>query len=166
MLQRAFCSRSEQGLLTCHGAWALGCTGLVAPKHVESSQTRDGTHVPCTGRQILNHWTTREVLEYGYYYRRQTGHSMQSQTGNSLSTTVTFSHGFFPPVSHLVHFLPFKIYSVGFCPFHGASQVMLVVKNPPAKTGDIKLPLFFQLLPTLLFFDYPHQYQKDPLREL
>ena len=26
-----------------------------------SSWTRDGTHVPCTGRQILNHWTTREV---------------------------------------------------------------------------------------------------------
>ena len=26
-----------------------------------SSPNRDGTHVPCTGRQILNHWTTREV---------------------------------------------------------------------------------------------------------
>ena len=29
---------------------------------MESSQTEDWTHVPCTGRQILNHWTTREVL--------------------------------------------------------------------------------------------------------
>jgi len=29
---------------------------------VGSSWTRDGTSVPCTGRQIINHWTTREVL--------------------------------------------------------------------------------------------------------
>jgi len=34
----------------------------VAPRHVGSSQTRDQTRVPCIGRQILNHWTTREVL--------------------------------------------------------------------------------------------------------
>ena len=25
------------------------------------SLTRDQTRMPCTGRQILNHWTTREV---------------------------------------------------------------------------------------------------------
>ena len=36
---------------------------LVTPKHVESSQTRDQTHVPCIGRQILYHWTAREVPE-------------------------------------------------------------------------------------------------------
>ena len=29
-------------------------SGLVAPWHVESSWTRDQTHVPCFGRQILN----------------------------------------------------------------------------------------------------------------
>ena len=27
-----------------------------------SSLTRGQTHVPCVGRQILNRWTTREVL--------------------------------------------------------------------------------------------------------
>ena len=27
-----------------------------------SSQTRDPTSVPCIARQVLNHWTTREVL--------------------------------------------------------------------------------------------------------
>ena len=32
------------------------------PWHVESSWTRDRTHVPCIGRWILNHQTTREVL--------------------------------------------------------------------------------------------------------
>ena len=36
--------------------------GLVAPQHVESSQTRDWTGVPCIDRQILTHCTTREVL--------------------------------------------------------------------------------------------------------
>ena len=28
---------------------------------MESSQTGDGTHVPCVGGRILNHWTIREV---------------------------------------------------------------------------------------------------------
>ena len=47
------------------GAWAqqLRLVELVAPQHVESSQSRDRTHVPCTGKQILNHGTTREVPE-------------------------------------------------------------------------------------------------------
>ena len=27
------------------------------------SQTRDQVHVPCTGRWILNHWTTRQVYK-------------------------------------------------------------------------------------------------------
>ena len=39
--------------------------GLVAPRHEKSSQIRDQTHVPCTGRWIPNHWTTREVLFCG-----------------------------------------------------------------------------------------------------
>ena len=34
---------------------------LVAPQHVESSCTRDWTHVPCVGRCILNHRPTSEV---------------------------------------------------------------------------------------------------------
>ena len=28
--------------------------------HLGSSQTKDRTFVPCIGRQIFNHWTTRE----------------------------------------------------------------------------------------------------------
>ena len=28
---------------------------------MEPSWTRDGTHVPCVGGQILNHWAIREV---------------------------------------------------------------------------------------------------------
>ena len=35
--------------------------GLVALWHVESSQARDKTCVPCIGRQTLIHYTTREI---------------------------------------------------------------------------------------------------------
>ena len=35
--------------------------GLVAPRHVGSSQTRARTRVPCIGRRILNHCATREA---------------------------------------------------------------------------------------------------------
>ena len=35
--------------------------GLVVPRHVGSSWTRDQTRVPCMGRQILNHCATSEV---------------------------------------------------------------------------------------------------------
>jgi len=41
--------------------------GLVASWYVESSWTRDGTHVSCIGRWILNHWTTREVLLHVFF---------------------------------------------------------------------------------------------------
>ena len=36
--------------------------GLVALRHVESSQIRVQTCVPCISRWILNHWATREVF--------------------------------------------------------------------------------------------------------
>ena len=41
----------------------LWCTGLVALQHVGSSWIGDQTCVPFIGRQIRNHWTTKEVLE-------------------------------------------------------------------------------------------------------
>ena len=37
------------------GLQCIWCTGLVVPWHVESSWTRDQAHVPCIGRQTLNH---------------------------------------------------------------------------------------------------------------
>ena len=42
-------------------AQQLWLTGLVPPRHVESSQARARTRVPCIGRQILNHCATREA---------------------------------------------------------------------------------------------------------
>ena len=47
-------------------AQQLAHTGSVAPQHVRSSWTRDQTHVHCIGRQVHNHWTTREVPLLSY----------------------------------------------------------------------------------------------------
>ena len=43
-------------------AQQLWCTGLAALRHVGSSRTKTRTRVPCIGRLILNHCTTREAL--------------------------------------------------------------------------------------------------------
>ena len=51
------CCRARALLL----AQELWCTGLVAPRHVRPSWAKDWTRVLCIGRNILNHWTTREV---------------------------------------------------------------------------------------------------------
>ena len=50
-------------LVVEHGLQYFWNTDLVALWYVESSRTRDRTHVPCIGRQILIHGTTREALE-------------------------------------------------------------------------------------------------------
>ena len=59
---------AARGLSSC-GSRALGRrlsswwhTGLAAPRHVGSSQTRARTRVPCISRWILNHCATREAL--------------------------------------------------------------------------------------------------------
>ena len=59
---------SHCGGHSCGTVPALDCesqqcqhTGLAAPQRVGSSRTRNRTHIPCTGRWILNYWTTREV---------------------------------------------------------------------------------------------------------
>ena len=41
---------------------------LVTPQHVGSSRIGDQTHVPCTGRRILNHWMTREVWKWNIWF--------------------------------------------------------------------------------------------------
>ena len=56
--------------------------GLVALWHVGTSQTRDRTSVPCTARQILNCWTTRETLLT--YFLSLTGGPYQRVTALNL----------------------------------------------------------------------------------
>ena len=55
-LRHAGCSNYSPGVQQ------LWCASPAASGHVGSSQTRDRTCVPCMGRQILNHWTTRKSL--------------------------------------------------------------------------------------------------------
>ena len=50
----------------CLGFSSYGPRAGVAPGHVGSSRTRDRTHIPHTGRQILHHWTTREVPDCSF----------------------------------------------------------------------------------------------------
>ena len=77
---RGLFSFSEQGLLLGCSVWVIiamaslvsesglqsagisGCGNrLSCPTEGVESSSRDGTHVPCVGRWIFNHWTTREV---------------------------------------------------------------------------------------------------------
>ena len=46
------------------GLWPMG---LTAPRHMESSHSQDRAHVPHMGKQIPNHWTTREVLLQDFF---------------------------------------------------------------------------------------------------
>ena len=63
---------AQQLWLMGSGAQAqqLWCPDLVVPWHVGSSWTRDGTHVPCIGRRILNHYATKEVPAYLFYIQQ------------------------------------------------------------------------------------------------
>ena len=56
VLLRSTGSRRAGSVIVAHG--------LVAPRHVGSSQTRARTRVPCIGRQILNQCATREALKF------------------------------------------------------------------------------------------------------
>ena len=53
----------RMGSSSCSSQAQQLCTGLVALLRVESSRTRHPTRVPCTGRWVPNHCTTREILE-------------------------------------------------------------------------------------------------------
>ena len=67
-LHRGARASHYRGLSRCRAqapdaqAQQLWLTGLVAPRHAGSSQTRARTCVPCIGRQTLNHCATREAL--------------------------------------------------------------------------------------------------------
>ena len=42
---------------------------LVASGSVESSRTRERTHVPCVGRRILTHWSARKALWAAFWWK-------------------------------------------------------------------------------------------------
>ena len=67
--------------------WGFSCStrdfslwhvGLVGSQMWElSSLTRDWTRTPCIGRQIFNHWTTREVPLVTILDHRDEGHTLE-----------------------------------------------------------------------------------------
>ena len=70
--------------LSCCGAQAPDAqaqqpwlTGLAAPRHVGSSQTRARTRVPCIGRQTLHHCATREALPVRFLNGQKDTYSMK-----------------------------------------------------------------------------------------
>ena len=78
-------------LLRLHGSRVPGLQllwhmGLVAPQHVGSSRARDWTHVSCIFREILNHWTTREV-PFACFWTLISHHSANSASYRTLSVS-------------------------------------------------------------------------------
>ena len=75
-------------------AQQLSHMGLAALWHVGSSWIRDQTHVPRTGRQILNHQTTKEVLFSSFFMKQNNGPLCpQHQKPNSDSGYLELSQG-------------------------------------------------------------------------
>ena len=77
----------------------------MAPRHVESSQTRDWTRDPCIGRQILNHWTTREAQ---FLALIQWAKGWQAEywvlcVSHSVVSNSLWPHGLYSPPSSFVH---------------------------------------------------------------
>ena len=74
--------------------------GLLALGHVESSWAWNRIHVPCNGRRILSHWTTREVRALVFILsemRRLWKGLRQRRTGSELQFSQDFSDC---PVEH------------------------------------------------------------------
>ena len=92
------------GGLSCFGAPALGCLGcsrcdllaLAALQHWEPSWTRDQTRVPCIGRWILIHYTTRKVLATFFSSDKRVDMSV-----HSILPTLDFSPEKGPRWTHL-----------------------------------------------------------------
>ena len=84
-------------------AQQLWRTGLVAPRHVESSWTRARTHVPCIGWRILNHCATREVLTFSFL-----GLTMPSSDSNDKEAVNGFKFLQDVNIQHRKAFLRYK----------------------------------------------------------
>ena len=80
-------------------------TGLVAPQHVGSSQSRTRTRVPCTGRRGLNHCATREAPGSAPCYSQYTREEINIPQREFSPFCVTF------PSALWSLFSPFRAFS-------------------------------------------------------
>ena len=87
----------------------------------------------CIGRQILNHWTIREVPIFRFFFFFFFHNELS--LGKMLSLDEAGEAG-----NSLLHFCNFWKFPGGTA-VRGASQVALVVKNPPTGAGDLGLIL-------------------------
>ena len=110
-------------------------TGLVAPRHVGSSQTRARTRVPCIGRQILNHCATREA--HLFFFLQENFFSIVILAGVKLYLIVVLvcislmisdvEHLFHGLIGHLYTFFEEMSIQV-FCPFFNWIICLFVVE--------------------------------------
>ena len=101
-------------------------------RHAKSFQTRDRTYIPCVGRQILNHWTTREVQFYSTFDRFLQPPKLMPL--NSASIFFKASDSMSPSEILQCITTVCRIYS-GSSVAHKGFSGGAVVKNPPANAG-------------------------------
>ena len=84
--------KSLVGSRTC-GLQYLWHTGLLAARHVGSSQTRDWTCVSSSGRRILYHWASWDVpyLFLIFFLRLRTNAFLLGQSPQYLNIVTTFA---------------------------------------------------------------------------
>ena len=94
----------------------------------ESSWPRIQTHISCINRKIVYHWATRETL-----YSSCIENFYRSMKRNSIFKRQKDLNWYF---------MKENIQIANKCFKRWASQVALVVKNPPANEGDIKMQVW------------------------
>ena len=107
--------------------WSMGSVAL---RHVESSQTRDRTHVPRIGRKILNHRTIRKVFPTSLSTTSKHFSSVISPDFSVIpGTVVPLSPLFYP--SFCVW--PWRFYS---SPFHHCQGSLELLVSEPRSEGE------------------------------
>ena len=152
--------------------------GLVAPRHVRSSQTRARTRVPCIGRRILNHCATRETLPltskvvfciaFNDYF---TIYQMEEMKLSGPLGYQDFCDTLVMMMNHLV-FYYLEIVLCSYAPsMHegehdlpkGDQEHVSEVRTPGSVSRSEKPPLFLLLFPFPRNVSYPMGYQLNAL---
>ena len=103
---------------------------LVAPQHVESSQTRDRTRVSCIGRQTLHHRATRKAPELQFQVKLSRKTSLRKWLLSKDLKKVRVQANLSESVSRSVVSNSLQLHAINWCPpgssVHGISQVKIL----------------------------------------